>query len=84
MEHELRDPLNDAMLIGYPSVTHYSSVIRNEVAEYAIEHHMLAEGYGRQATLYRACNLDAEEAGRYAIKYLLTYELPEKDGWLGD
>lgn len=83
MEHELRDPLNDAMLIGYPSVTHYSSVIRNEVAEHAIEHHMLAEGYGRQATLYRARNSDAEEAGRYAIKYLLTYELPEKmDGWV--
>ena len=83
MEHKLRDPLNDAMLIGYPSITHYSSVVRDEVAQYALEHHMLAEGYGRQATLYRTDNLDAQEAGRYAIKYLLVYELPENmDGWV--
>lgn len=82
MEHELRDPLNDAMLIGYPSITHYSSTVRNEIAEYAIAHDMLAEGYGRQATLYRVRRVDAVEAGKLAIKYLLIPVLPDKmDGW---
>ena len=83
MEHELRSRLNDAMLIGYPSITHYSSVIRDEIAQYAFEHHMDSKGYGSQATRFQSCNITAEEAGRYAIKYLLTYELPEKmDGWV--
>lgn len=83
MEHELRSRLNDAMLIGYPSITHYSSVIRDEIVQYAFEHHMDSKGYGSQATRFQSCNITAEEAGRYAIKYLLIYELPEKmNGWV--
>lgn len=82
MENELRDPLNDAMLVGYPSITHYSSTIRNEVAEYAIAHHMLAEGYGRQATIYEIGRANAEETGKLAIKYLLIQRLPDEiEGW---
>ncbi len=82
VEHKLRDDLNDALLIGYPSITHYSSVLQNEVAEYAIENNMLVDGIGRQATEYRANRVDAEDAGKLAIKYLLTYELPEDmEGW---
>lgn len=82
MENELRDPLNDAMLVGYPSITHYSSTIRNEVADYAIAHHMLAEGYGRQATIYEIGRADAKETGSLAIKYLLLPVLPDQiDGW---
>lgn len=83
MEHELRERLNDAMLIGYPSITHYSSVVRSEIAEYAVDHHLVSKGYDSQATRFRACNFTAQEAGRYAIKYLLVYELPENmDGWV--
>ena len=85
MEQELRDPLNDGMLIGYPSITHYSSVVRNEVAQYAIEHDILADGFGRQATLFRDYNISTEQLGRYAGKYLLTYRLPmdgNMDGWI--
>lgn len=82
VEHKLRDDLNDALLIGYPSITHYSSVLQNEVAEYAIDNNMLVDGIGRQATEYRANRVNAEDAGKLAIKYLLTYELPENmEGW---
>lgn len=82
VEHKVRDDLNDALLIGYPSITHYSSVLQNEVAEYAIENNMLVDGIGRQATEYRANRVNAEDAGKLAIKYLLTYELPEDmEGW---
>lgn len=82
MENELRDLLNDAMLIGYPSVTHYSSTIRNEVAEYAVSHSMLAEGYGRQATIYEIGRANAQDTGKLAIKYLLIPTLPEEmEGW---
>lgn len=77
IEHELRGLLNDAMLIGYPSITHYSSVLQDEVAQYAIEHNSLVEGIGRQATAFRANQINAEQAGEIAIKYLLTYELPD-------
>jgi len=85
MESELRDPLNDAMLLGYPSITHYSSTVRNEVAQYALENHILADGFGRQATLFRDYNISTERLGRYAVKYLLTYRLPpdgDMDGWV--
>lgn len=85
MESELRDPLNDAMLLGYPSITHYSSTVRNEVAQYALENHILADGFGRQATLFRDYNISTEQLGRYAVKYLLTYRLPQDgdmDGWV--
>lgn len=82
MENELREPLNDAMLIGYPSITHYSSTVRNEVAEYAIAHNLQPEGYGRQATFFEIGRVDAKEAGELAIKYLLIPALPEEmNGW---
>lgn len=82
VEHKLRDSLNDAMLIGYPSITHYSSVLQDEVAEYAVEHDSLVDGIGRQATEYQAARMGAEKAGEVAIKYLMTYELPENmDNW---
>lgn len=82
VEHLLRADLNDALLIGYPSITHYSSILQSEVAEYAIENNMSVNAIEHKATQYRANLVNAEDAGRLAIKYLLTDELPENmEGW---
>lgn len=81
VEHQLNNHLNDAMLIGYPSITHYSSVIPGEVMEYAKAHNANAQGFFK-GVAFRSENMSAEQAGQMAIKYLLSYELPgDMHGW---
>lgn len=73
---------NDAMLIGYPSITHYSSVMPYPVSSFAAK-----EGFsacpGSLSILYKCDEADSKTAGKSGIKYLIRKELPENmQGWV--
>ena len=73
---------NDAMLIGYPSITHYSSVMPYTVSSFAAK-----EGFsctpGGLSILYKRDEADSKTAGKSSIKYLITKEPPENmQGWI--
>ena len=59
---------NDAMLIGYPSITHYSSVMPYPVSSFAAK-----EGFsacpGSLSILYKCDEADSKTAGKSGIKY---------------
>lgn len=72
---------NDAMLLGYPSITHYSSVLPYSVSKYASEEGMSSYP-GSLSVVYKKEEANAEAAGRNGIKYLITKSLPDNmQGW---
>ena len=71
---------NDAMLLGYPSITHYSSVLPYSVSKYASEEGMSSYP-GSLSVVYKKEEANAEAAGRNGIKYLITKSLPDNMQW---
>lgn len=80
IRYETENCYNDAMLIGYPSVTHYSSVLPYKLSEFAKEEGMVSNW--QLSVEFQKNSVDIQDAGRSSIKYLITEELPEEpEGW---
>ena len=67
---------NDSMLIGYPSLTWYSSTLSHSVSVYAYQFG-LSVWAGDLHTAYIRENTDWKTLGQMGVKYYITEEPPE-------
>lgn len=67
---------NDAMLLGYSSVTHYSSILPYVISDFASTLGM-SEQPGSVHVAYKADSIDTQTAGKIGIKYFITEKIPE-------
>ena len=72
---------NDAMLLGYASLTHYSSTMPYSVSEYAYNIGM-GQGLGEPRTWCSIEHADAESMGNLGVRYYITKNKPaDISGW---